>query len=81
MVDLQPTLDRIDAGISFPSRNDGSTFRNAQGLLPPETPGYYTEYVLPTPSVSGPGPQRIVTGAGGDVWYTPDHYTTFIPVK
>ena len=80
-VDPQPTLDRIDAGVSFPSRNDGTTFRNAQGLLPTQPSGYYTEYVLPTPGVSGPGAQRIVTGTGGEAWYTPDHYATFIKVK
>jgi ribonuclease T1 len=38
--------------------------------------GYYTESdVWP-----GPGPrgtERIVTGEGGEVWYTPDHYGTF----
>ena len=31
----------------------------------------------PTPEASGPGPQRIVSGQDGDLWYTPDHYETF----
>ncbi len=86
-VDLQPTVDRINDGVAFPHRNDGSTFQNrpARGQtipeLPVQPPGYYTEYVHPTPGVAGPGPQRVVVGAGGEVYYTPDHYGTFIPVS
>jgi filamentous hemagglutinin len=36
---------------------------------------------VPTPGVSGPGPQRIVTGKNGEMYYTPDHYDTFIPIR
>jgi hypothetical protein len=28
-----------------------------------------------------PGPQRIITGQGGEFFYTPDHYQTFIPLN
>ncbi|WP_454725791.1 MULTISPECIES: two-partner secretion domain-containing protein [Cupriavidus] len=80
-VDLQPTLDRIAAGVEYPSRNDSTTFNNNEGLLPQRPAGYYTEYVVPTPGVNGVGPQRVVTGQNGEVYYTPDHYKTFIPVK
>ncbi|WP_219916637.1 ribonuclease domain-containing protein [Cupriavidus pinatubonensis] len=80
-VDLQPTLDRISSGVKYPSRNDGTTFNNNEGLLPQQPAGYYTEYVVPTPNVKGVGPQRIVTGKNGEVFYTPDHYKTFTPVK
>jgi filamentous hemagglutinin len=31
--------------------------------------------------VSGAGPQRIVSGQGGELYYTPDHYKTFIPLN
>jgi hypothetical protein len=86
-VDLQPTLDRIDAGIRFPSRNDGSVFQNrptgggGTSLLPVQPLGYYTEYVVPTPGIKGPGPQRIIVGKGGETYYTPDHYNTSTPVR
>lgn len=80
-VDLRPTLDRIENGIPNPHRNDGSTFRNNEGLLPSQPEGYYTEYVHPTPGVTGPGPQRIIQGQGGELYYTPDHYGTFIPLN
>jgi filamentous hemagglutinin len=80
-VDLGPTLARIKSGGSFPHRNDGSVFMNRAGDLPLQPPGYYTEYVHPTPGISGPGPQRIVTGQGGEIYYTPDHYKTFVPLN
>jgi len=80
-VDLQPTLDRIASGVKYPTRNDGTTFKNNEGLLPQQPTGYYTEYVVPTFGVNGAGPQRIVTGRGGELYYTPDHYKTFVPVK
>ena len=80
-VDLGPTLDRIKSGGSFPHRNDGSIFQNRAGDLPQKPAGYYTEYVHPTPGVSGPGPQRIVVGKGGEMYYTADHYKTFVPIN
>ena len=79
-VDLGPTLDRIRRGEKWPHMNDGSVFKNKEGLLPKRKEGYYTEYVHPTPGVTGPGPQRIVIGKGGEAFYTPDHYGTFIPI-
>jgi len=76
---LQGTLARIKAGVKFPHRNDGTVFHNREGLLPAKPPGYYTEYVHPTPGVGGPGAQRVVIGKGGEIYYTPDHYKSFIP--
>ena len=80
-VDLKPTLDRIAKGVSDSHRNDGSTFGNFERKLPNKPRGYYTEYVLRTPSLSGVGPQRIIMGRNDEVYYTPDHYVTFIRVK
>lgn len=80
-VDVQPTLDRIAAGKRLDYRNDGSTFQNREGRLPRKSSGYYKEYVHPTPSLSGPGPQRIVGGEKGEAYYTPDHYRTFQRIR
>lgn len=87
-VDLQPTLNRIQNKVSHPHRNDGSVFQNrppkggnGKPLLPIQPAGHYTEYVMPTPGVTGPGPQRIITGQNGEVYYTPDHYDSFIKIK
>jgi len=49
--------------------------------LPVKPPGYYQEFVQPTPGVGGAGSQRIVRGAGGELYYTPDHYATFVPLN
>jgi len=83
-VDLRETLNRIENAIPFPHRNDGTTFKNrpltgqSTPQLPVQPSGYYTEYVHPTTGINGVGPQRIVTGNGGEIYYTPDHYETFI---
>jgi filamentous hemagglutinin len=81
ITDLQPTLNRIATGGKFPHIRDGSVFRNAEGLLPKQNAGYYLEFVHPTPSVNGAGAMRIVTGQNGQIWFTPDHYKTFIPIR
>lgn len=80
-IDLQPTLDRIARGERNSHRNDGSTFGNRERRLPQKPSGYYTEYVHPTKGINGPGPQRVILGKGGDIWYTPDHYDTFKKIK
>lgn len=78
--EVQATLERVRAGQGFPHRNDGSAFQNREGLLPVRPDGYYREWVHPTPGLQGPGSQRVVTGQGGEFYYTPDHYRTFILV-
>ena len=80
-IDLQPTLDRIARGERNSHRNDGSTFGNRERRLPQKPSGYYTEYVHPTKGINGPGPQRVILGRNGEVWYTPDHYETFKKIK
>lgn len=76
-IDLTPTLERIDRRERHPHRNDGGIFRNLERRLPMQPPGYYKEYVHPTPETNGPGPQRVVLGQQGEIYYTPDHYQTF----
>ncbi len=81
-IDLEPTLDRIAEGKlldRFP--HDGSTFQNRERKLPRQPPGYYKEYVVPTPGQNGPGPQRLVIGKDDETYYTHDHYKTFRRVR
>lgn len=80
-VDLAPTLDRIERGERHSHRNDGGTFRNFEGRLPKRKSGYYKEYVHPTPGINGPGPQRVILGQQGEVFYTADHYQTFKRIR
>jgi len=76
-VDLGETYRRIALRKRFPHNNDGSVFQNRERRLPAERPGYYREYVHPTEGKRGPGPQRLVIGRAGDIWYTGDHYESF----
>lgn len=76
-IDLGPTLERIAAGKRLRFPNDGVTFQNRERRLPGRPSGYYREWVVPTPGEPGPGPQRLVVGEEGDVWYTSDHYRSF----
>lgn len=79
--DVKNTVERINKGQSYPHRNDGTTFNNKENLLPAQPTGHYKEYVHPTQGLQGPGAQRVVIGKNGEIYFTPDHYRTFIPYK
>ena len=78
---LRSTLDRINRGERYPHVRDGSVFGNREHLLPEQPYGYYKEYVHPVPGMRGAGVERIVKGSNGEIYYTPDHYQTFIKIK
>ena len=79
--DLPPearhTLGLIDAGGPFPYDQDGVVFHNYEGVLPPESDGYYHEYTVETPGSDDRGARRIVTGSDGEYYWTDDHYQSF----
>lgn len=75
------TVALIRAGGPFPyPRNDGVVFHNSERLLPREPDGYYREYTVGTPGSDDRGARRIVTGRGGEYYYTADHYEHFVRV-
>jgi ribonuclease T1 len=74
------TIALVSQGGPFPYPQDGSTFQNREGLLPAQPRGYYREYTVATPGEDDRGPRRIVVGAGGEVFYTDDHYASFSEV-
>ncbi|MFI1163973.1 ribonuclease domain-containing protein [Streptomyces sp. NPDC020801] len=71
------TLDLVDRGGPFPYHQDGAVFGNFEGRLPRQPRGYYHEYTVRTPGSRDRGARRIVTGRGGEIYYTDDHYTSF----
>ncbi|MFF5005617.1 ribonuclease domain-containing protein [Streptomyces phaeochromogenes] len=71
------TLDLIDEGGPFPYAKDGSVFGNFERELPRHERGFYHEYTVRTPGERDRGARRIVTGQGGEVYYTDDHYNSF----
>jgi len=79
--EAQDTLDLIDNGGPFPYRKDGTEFKNREGRLPAQDPGYYREYTVDTPGATDRGKRRIVVGKNGEMYYTDDHYTTFQKVE
>ena len=85
LADLPPeaaeTMALIDAGGPFPYPQDGSSFENRESILPRRPKGYYHEYTVPTPGTSDRGARRFVTGSGGEVYYTDDHYQSFRTVR
>jgi ribonuclease T1 len=71
----------IGAGGPFPHPGrDGTTFQNREGLLPDQERGYYKEYTVPTPGSRDRGARRLVTGADTELYYTADHYESFVEV-
>lgn len=80
--EARDTLALIAAGGPFPyPRNDNQTFQNREGLLPRERRGYYKEFTVETPGEGDRGPRRIVTGAGGEKYWTEDHYASFERIR
>lgn len=65
----------------FPYDRDGTVFSNFEGLLPERPRGQYREYTVPTPGQSTRGARRLVVDADGAVWYTADHYASFVAVE
>lgn len=71
----------IEQGGPFPyPRNDGTVFGNREGLLPDQESGYYHEYTVETRGSDDRGARRLVTGAEDELYYTADHYESFVRV-
>lgn len=78
---IEATLEKIKKGGPFPYRQDGVVFENREGRLPGRPRGYYKEYTVATPGVQTRGARRIVAGKNGELYYTDDHYRSFVPVE
>ncbi|MET9606769.1 ribonuclease domain-containing protein [Streptomyces sp. NPDC006512] len=70
-------LALIDKGGPYAYRQDGTVFGNFEKALPRQKRGYYHEFTVRTPGERDRGARRIVTGQGGEFYYTDDHYETF----
>ena len=84
-IDISNALNRIQNHIDDEyykkiHSHDRNVFHNYRCRLPGKHDGYYVEFVIPTQGKNGPGAQRLVIGDGDEVYYTGDHYTTFIRV-
>ncbi|MCW2540677.1 MAG: ribonuclease [Frankiales bacterium] len=64
----------------YPYAQDGVVFGNLEKHLPNEPRGYYHEYTVTTPGSDDRGARRLITGQGGQLYYTGDHYSSFVLV-
>lgn len=70
----------IASGGRLSYSRDGIVFNNAEKRLPLEARGYYHEYTVPTPGAKTRGTRRLITGSAHEVYYTGDHYNSFVVV-
>lgn len=70
----------IRAGGPFPHEQDGAVFVNRERLLPSRDAGYYREYTVRTPGEADRGARRLVTGEEAELYYSADHYQSFVAV-
>jgi ribonuclease T1 len=75
-LEARETLALIKQNGPFPYARDGVVFGNREALLPKRERGYYREYTVKTPGARDRGARRIVTGRGGESYYSDDHYRT-----
>jgi ribonuclease T1 len=79
---VQETVALIDRGGPYPYRQDGATFSNREGLLPPQPKGFYREFTVATTDSEDRGARRVVTGdRGRQYFYTADHYRSFVQIR
>lgn len=78
---IQTTIGLIKGGGPFPYAKDGGEFSNREGRLPQKGAGYYREYTVETSGSPDRGARRIVTGRNGEVYYTGDHYRSFVRLE
>lgn len=78
---IERVVSLIDAGGPFEYERDGIVFKNAERRLPAHDRGYYHEYTVPTPGARNRGARRIIAGGGGELFYTNDHYRSFVQIR
>ena len=83
VVESMDRTGRPPAGIAQGGRRGGrrGEFQNLEGRLPAQPPGYYTETDVWPRGEGGRGTRRLIFGRGGEVYYTADHYRTFVKVR
>ncbi len=79
--EARQTIALIRKGGPFPYAKDGALFGNREGALPKQRRGYYREYTVKTPGMRARGAKRIIWGAGGEFYYTEDHYSHFQRIR
>lgn len=74
---------RPPAGVVQGGRRRGprGVFQNAEGRLPRRPPGYYEESDVWPPGRRGRGGLRLVFGREREVYFSGDHYRSFVRLR
>jgi ribonuclease T1 len=75
------TVELVRRGGPYPFAKDGSVFANRELRLPHRFRGYYREYTVAPPGARERGARRIVAGQEGELYYTRDHYRSFLRIR
>jgi guanyl-specific ribonuclease Sa len=78
---VRQTIDEISLHSPRRYPEDGEVFQNREHLLPQKQRGYYHEYTVPTPGEDDLGARRLISGAGQELYYTKDHYASFVRIR
>jgi ribonuclease T1 len=79
--EIEETFDDVEDGPPYDYDEDGGVFRNDEMLLPDHPRGYYREFTVETSGEDDRGERRLVIGSAGEVFYTEDHYGSFVPIE
>jgi ribonuclease T1 len=75
------TLADIADGTPDRFRADREIYENRGKHLPEHPRGFWHAFTVVTPSENDRGPRRLVVGKDGSVWFTRDHYRTFVRLR
>jgi guanyl-specific ribonuclease Sa len=84
VVDSMERTGRPPTGVVQGGRRGGKrgVFENAERKLPAKPSGYYRESdVWPPRRAGARGPDRLVIGREGEVYYSADHYRSFVRLR
>jgi guanyl-specific ribonuclease Sa len=83
VVESMDATGRPPAGVAQGGRRRGrrGEFQNAEGRLPRRSPGHYEESDVWPPGPRGRGGQRLVFGREREVYFSGDHYRSFVRLR
>nr|WP_042194290.1 ribonuclease domain-containing protein [Kibdelosporangium sp. MJ126-NF4]CEL21221.1 Guanyl-specific ribonuclease Sa [Kibdelosporangium sp. MJ126-NF4]CTQ96212.1 Guanyl-specific ribonuclease Sa [Kibdelosporangium sp. MJ126-NF4] len=70
----------IESGGPYPYPRDGVVFENREKRLPVAAKEYYHEYTVQTPDSRDRGARRLIYGKERELYYTENHYDSFVLV-
>ena len=79
--EIAVTLADIADGTPDRFRADRELYENRGHHLPEHPRGFWRAFTVVTPGERDRGPRRLVVGTDGSVWFTRDHYRSFVRLR